>query len=153
MHVAIIGNGISGITAARFIRKLNNNHRITVISAETDYFFSRTALMYIYMGHMRFEDTKPYEDWFWKKNKIDLLKAYVKAVDTNNKRLILDQGSPLAYDKLIIASGSTPNKFGWPGQDLNRVGGLYSYQDLENMENHSEGIKRAVIIGGGLIGI
>ncbi len=53
-HVAIVGNGIAGITAARHIRK-RSDRAITVISAETGYFFSRTALMYIYMGHMRFE--------------------------------------------------------------------------------------------------
>ena len=62
--IAIIGNGISGITAARHIRKLGDD-QIVVISGETDHFFSRTALMYIYMGHMTYEHTKPYEDWFW----------------------------------------------------------------------------------------
>jgi len=69
-HVAIIGNGISGITAARHIRKMSDK-KITVISSETKYFFARTALMYIYMGHLKFDHTKPYEDWFWKKNKIN----------------------------------------------------------------------------------
>ncbi len=152
MHVAIIGNGISGITAARYIRKLSD-HKITVISAETDHFFSRTALMYIYMGHMPYKDTKPYEDWFWKKNRIDLLKAYVEKIDTPNKRLVLKNGADLSYDKLIIACGSKSNKFGWPGQDLKKVQGLYSYQDLEAMEAYSDGLKQAVIIGGGLIGI
>ena len=53
MKIAIIGNGIAGITAARWLRKLDNKVEITVISDEGDYFFSRTALMYIYMGHMR----------------------------------------------------------------------------------------------------
>ncbi len=152
MHIAIIGNGISGITAARFIRKLSD-HKITVISAETDHFFSRTALMYVYMGHMRFEDIKPYEDWFWEKNRIDLLNAYVEKIDSDKKQLILKGQSPLAYDKLIIASGSSSNKFGWPGQDLDGVHGMYSYQDLEAMERHSDGLKHAVIVGGGLIGI
>lgn len=152
MHVAIIGNGISGITAARYIRKLSD-HQITVISAETDHFFSRTALMYIYMGHMRFEDTKPYEDWFWEKNRIDLKRGYVSKVDTSANTLHFQEGDSLSYDKLIIACGSTPNKFGWPGQDLERVAGLYSYQDLENMEKYSKGLERAVIVGGGLIGI
>jgi len=152
MHVAIIGNGISGITAARYLRKLSD-HKITVISAETDHFFSRTALMYIYMGHMRFEDTKPYEDWFWTKNRIDLKRAYVSKVDTANKTLEFSEGDNLKYDKLIIACGSTPNKFGWPGQDLDKVHGMYSYQDLQAMEKHSKGLKKAVIVGGGLIGI
>lgn len=152
MHIAIIGNGISGITAARFIRKLSD-HKITVISAESDHFFSRTALMYIYMGHMRFEDTKPYEDWFWEKNRIDLLRAYVEKVDTQNKKLILKGHEALSFDKLLIACGSKSNKFGWPGQDLKGVQGLYSLQDLESMETASAGLKRAVIVGGGLIGI
>ena len=67
MKIVIIGNGISGITTARYIRK-QSDHEILVISAESDHFFSRTALMYIYMGHMKFKHTKPYEDWFWAKN-------------------------------------------------------------------------------------
>ncbi|MDX1408372.1 MAG: FAD-dependent oxidoreductase [Saprospiraceae bacterium] len=152
MHIAIIGNGISGITAARFIRKLSD-HDITVISAETDHFFSRTALMYIYMGHMRYADTKPYEDWFWDKNRITLRRGFVKHVDPGARTLHFASGPSMTYDKLIIASGSRPNKFGWPGQDLDGVQGLYSYQDLESMERHSAGLQRAVIVGGGLIGI
>jgi NADPH-dependent 2,4-dienoyl-CoA reductase/sulfur reductase-like enzyme len=152
MHIAIIGNGISGITAARFLRKLSD-HKITVISAESDYFFSRTALMYIYMGHMRLQDTQPYEDWFWEKNRIDLKRGYVETVDPQNKTLSFKDGEQLSYDKLIIASGSESNKFGWPGQDLDGVHGMYTLQDLEAMERHSTGLKRAVIVGGGLIGI
>ncbi len=62
-HIVIIGNGISGVTAARHIRK-NSDNKITIISAETKYFFSRTALMYVYMGHIKFEHTQPYENWF-----------------------------------------------------------------------------------------
>ena len=150
-HVAIIGNGISGITAARHIRK-KSDMRITVISSETDYFFSRTALMYVFMGHMKFQHTKPYEDWFWKKNKIDLLKAYIHSIDFEAKTLLYDEGE-LSYDILIIASGSQPSKFGCPGQDIEGVQGLYSYQDLQLMEENTSTISRAVIVGGGLIGV
>lgn len=151
-HVVIIGNGVSGITTARHVRKMSD-HKITVISSETEHFYSRTALMYIYMGHMKYEHTKPYEDWFWKKNKIDLVFAHVNGVDFKNKTLSMSKGSSIHYDKLVIAAGSKPNKFGWPGQDLDGVQGLYSYQDLEQMEKRSAGLKRAVIVGGGLIGI
>lgn len=152
-HIVIIGNGIAGITTARHIRKNGSDDAITVISAETNHFFSRTAIMYIYMGHMKYEHTKPYEDWFWKKNNINLKRAFVEKVDTQNKQLQLQGGEALAYDKLVLATGSQPNKFGWPGQDLKAVQGLYSYQDLENMEYYSKDLKRAVIVGGGLIGI
>ena len=154
-HIVIIGNGISGVTTARHIRKLSDK-KITIVSAETDYFFSRTALMYVYMGHMEFEHTQPYENWFWKKNRIDLKKGYVKTIDTTSKTLLFAEGDSIKYDKLVIATGSKPNKFGWPGQDLEGVMGMYSKQDLDTLEKHApnnKACKRAVIVGGGLIGI
>ncbi len=154
-HIVIIGNGISGVTVARHIRKLSDK-KITIVSAETDYFFSRTALMYIYMGHMKFEHTQPYENWFWDKNRIGLKKGYVKTIDTKSKTLHFAEGDTLEYDKLIIATGSKPNKFGWPGQDLDGAQGLYSKQDLDTLERNAPSnkvCKRAVIVGGGLIGI
>ena len=154
-HIVIIGNGISGITAARHIRK-QSDHKITVVSAETEYFFSRTALMYVYMGHMKFKHTQPYENWFWKKNNINLVQGYVDHIDTSTKTMSFSNRGNLNYDKLIIATGSKPNKFGWPGQDLNGVIGMYHKQDLELLEQHAPNNKvceRAVIVGGGLIGI
>ena len=154
-HIVIIGNGISGVSAARHIRK-NSDKQITIVSAETKYFFSRTALMYIYMGHMKFEHTQPYENWFWDKNNINLKKGYVSSINTDKKILNFKDSSTLSFDKLIIATGSKPNKFGWPGQDLDGVMGMYHKQDLEKLEKYApnnEVCKRAVIVGGGLIGI
>lgn len=151
-HIVIIGNGVSGITAARHIRK-RSNHRITVVSSETTHFYSRTALMYIFMGHMKYENTKPYEDSFWKKNKIELVSDHVEKVDAHGSSLQLRSGSRIAYDILIIATGSTSNKFGWPGEDTKGVQGLYGYSDLQLMETNTKGIQHAVIVGGGLIGI
>jgi NAD(P)H-nitrite reductase large subunit len=151
-NVVIIGNGISGITCARNIRK-KSDFSITVISSETTHHFSRTALMYIYMGHLRYEDTKPYEDGFWKKNKINLLNKHVTKIEVSNKTLYFLDEESLQYDILIIASGSKSNKFGWPGQNLKGVQGLYSFQDLLLLEENTKEIKKAVIVGGGLIGI
>ena len=154
-HIVIIGNGISGVSAARHIRK-NSDKQITIVSAETKYFFSRTALMYIYMGHMKFEHTQPYENWFWDKNNINLKEGYVSSINTDKKILNFKDSSTLSFDKLIIATGSKPNKFGWPGQDLDGVMGMYHKQDLEKLEKfapNNEVCKRAVIVGGGLIGI
>ncbi len=152
-HVVIIGNGIAGITAARHIRRISNK-RITVISAESKYFFSRTALMYVYMGHMKWEHLEPYEDWFWEENRIDLKQAFVEKLETASKTLFLKGSEKLKYDQLILATGSVPRKLGWEGQELPGVQGLVSKQDLELLEeNTRNNCKKAVIVGGGLIGV
>lgn len=152
MHLVIIGNGITGTTVARYVRKAMD-WDITIISSETKHFFSRTALMYIYMGHMEYEHTKPYEDHFWEKNDLNLVHDHVTNIDSDANMLSLREGQSISYDKLVIATGSKPNKFGWEGQDLKGVQGLYSYQDLQLMEENTKDIERAVIVGGGLIGI
>lgn len=151
-NIVILGNGIAGITAARHIRK-RSDHPIMVISGESEHFYSRTALMYIYMGHMKYENTKPYEDWFWEKNKIDLLNAWIASIDFVGKKLMTIDGKEIPYDQLILATGSQSNRFGWPGQDLNGVQSLYNLEDLDLMEANTRNIKKAVIVGGGLIGV
>ncbi len=151
-EIVIIGNGISGITAARNIRK-NSKQKITIISGETEYFYSRTALMYIFMGHMKYEHTMPYEIDFWKKNNIELIFDWVIDIDCIHNTVLFKSKEPVRFDKLILALGSKPNKFGWKGQELDGVQGLYHFQDLELLEKNSLNCRQAVIIGGGLIGV
>ncbi len=152
MHIAIIGNGIAGVTCARYLRK-HSDHRITLISAESDHHYSRPALMYLYMGHMRYEDLKPYEDWFWEKNRIELRGGWVTEANLETKELQFGDGSSLEFDKLVLAVGSKTAKYNWPGQDLDGVHGLVTLEDVAAMERHSENLERAVIVGGGLIGV
>ncbi|HRI27094.1 MAG TPA: FAD/NAD(P)-binding oxidoreductase [Chitinophagales bacterium] len=152
MHFVIIGNGVAGITAALYLRKLNSECRITVISAESPYFFSRTALMYVYMGHLTFNQTKPYEDHFWQKNRIGLLNDRVTSVNFEQKTLHLQSGNTIGYHKLLLATGSTPNKLQAPGSELAGVQNLYSLHDLELLNQNSRGIHQAVVVGGGLTG-
>ncbi len=109
--------------------------------------------MYIYMGHMRYKDVKPYEDSFWEKNGIDLVRGYATCVDTEKKRVLLGGRRAIGYDALLLATGSRPNMFGWPGQDLDGVQGLYGIPDLVTMERWTRDIGSAVVVGGGLIGV
>ncbi len=153
MKIAIIGNGITGVSAALRIRELKPDWEIVMISGESDFHYSRPALMYIYMGHMSYRDTKPYEDSFWRQKRIDLLRGWVTEIDTKNSRLLLHKKQPVSFDKLLLAVGSKPNKFGWPGQDLKGVQGLYDLMDLRELYKNSKDLKHAVITGGGLIGI
>jgi NAD(P)H-nitrite reductase large subunit len=150
--IVIIGNGIAGITCARNVRKQSSDE-IVVISSETEHFYSRTALMYIYMGHMKYEHTKPYEDWFWEKNRIQLVKDHVISIDTKQKQLSLKRGTEVTYNKLVIATGSKSNMPEYPGIELKGVQGLYGMPDVEKMLENTKGAKRGVIVGGGLIGI
>lgn len=151
-HVIVIGNGISGVTAARHIRKLSNV-KITIISEEHPYFFSRTALMYVFMGHMTFSQTQPYENWFWKKNNIDLIQSKVININPTENKIELVNGTHLAYSKLIVATGSKYNTLNCPGIDLKGVSGLYHKKDLEYISSNTKNCKHAVVVGGGLIGI
>ncbi|MDB5262844.1 MAG: FAD-dependent oxidoreductase [Adhaeribacter sp.] len=153
MRVVIIGNGITGVTAAITIRKLNATATITIISSESEHFYSRTALMYVYMGHMQYRHLKPYEDWFWPEQQINLRRAHVNAVDFTTKTVLLDDQTSLPYDKLLISTGSQPRNLGVPGEALPGVQGFYNLSDLENLEKQTKNISRAVIVGGGLIGI
>jgi NAD(P)H-nitrite reductase large subunit len=148
----IVGNGVAGTTLARQVRK-KSTRPILLISEEHPYFFSRTALMYVYMGHLTFDHTQPYESHFWKKNNITLLQERVTGFDPQKKEVFLAKGETLAYGDLVWAVGSRPNRFGWPGEQARRVQGLYHKQDLDQLEAWSPEIKEAVIVGGGLIGI
>jgi NAD(P)H-nitrite reductase large subunit len=74
-------------------------------------------------------------------------------LDETHKKIHLENGSELDYDTLIVATGSKSRMLGWPGQELKGVQGLYSLQDLESMEENTKGVSRAVISGGGLIGV
>ena len=109
--------------------------------------------MYIFMRQMRLGDTQPYEKSFWKKNKIELRQGSVVKISSKDKKIEFADQSALAYDTLVIATGSQPNKFGWPGQDLPGVQGFYSLHDLSLLERNVHGVKHAVIVGGGLIGV
>jgi NAD(P)H-nitrite reductase large subunit len=150
--LVIIGNGITGTTVARYVRK-HDDRPITIISDESEHLYSRPALMYIYMGHMTYENTKPYEDWFWSKNRLDLIMGRVEKIDAEKKAVRLTNGREIVYGQLVVATGSVSNKFGWPGQDLDGVQGFYGLRDLELMEQNTRNISRGVIVGGGLIGI
>ena len=153
MHLVVIGNGITGVTAAVTVRRLRPDARITLVSDETTHHYSRTALMYVYMGHLRYQDIKPFEDWFWPENRLELVQATATSLNTARKELSLSTGQSLSYDQLLLATGSVSRFADWPGQHLRGVQGLYSLPDLEQMTRETHGIRQAVVVGGGLIGI
>jgi NAD(P)H-nitrite reductase large subunit len=81
------------------------------------------------------------------------MKDHVTSIDVKGKKISLQSGASINYDKLVIATGSISNKPNFTGINLNGVQSLYGMPDLELMNENTKGIKSAVMIGGGLIGI
>jgi NADPH-dependent 2,4-dienoyl-CoA reductase/sulfur reductase-like enzyme len=155
MHYVIAGNGVAGITAALTIRQRDRSARITVISGESDYFFSRTALMYAYLDRMNRRDLEPFERKSYDAQRIERVKGWIRDLDASRKTVQLDDGKTLVYDKLLLATGSAPNRPTWPGLDVAQNGVVHfvSLQDLDACEALTPSTREAVVVGGGLIGV
>ena len=152
MHVVIVGNGVAGITAALAVRAKDPQVEITVVSGEGDYFFSRTALMYAFMDQMQRRDLEPYERHVFREKRITLRRGWVTDLDAEGRRLTLADGGAVRYDKLLLATGSRGRRAEWE-RKLDGVVNFVTLQDLEACERLTPGTKRAVVAGGGLIGV
>ncbi len=157
MNHVIIGNGVAGISAAFTIREREPEHKITVISPETPYYYSRTALMYIAMNELRLEDTEPFERRTYRDRNIDLVSKKAEKVDPSAKAVILEGGEQIHYDKLLLATGALPRSLGFGEEKLRGILHMVSYDDtmeiIEETPRPKKKHYRAVVIGGGLIGI
>jgi len=157
MHYVIIGNGVAGIEAAMTIRERHDpdHARITVISKETDFFFSRTALMYAYMDMMNREDLEPFERGAYEKQKIELVRDTVTDLNAETKTLTLEAAGQMHFDKLLLAVGASPRRVPFKGLDKVKEGvvNFVSMQDLDECERLTPSTQQAVVVGGGLIGI
>lgn len=154
MNVLILGNGIAGSTVARRLRQSDPKLKITMVSDEAPYPISRPALMYVFMGHLTDRQIELHERHTYQG--IRLIQGTVQHIDTQARRVHVDQAGSLPYDRLVIATGSVPRRLGVPGQDLQGIQGLYHLRDLDRLTQRLKAtgtVKRACIIGGGLIGV
>ncbi len=151
----IIGNGVAGITAAFTLRQRHPRAQISVISGESDYFISRTALMYAYMDQLDLRDLEPFERKAYDRQNIQRLRAWVTGLDATRQIVTLDNGLELPYDGLLLATGSVPNRAPWAGVDAVREGLVHfvSLQHLAECERLTPTTRRAAVVGGGLIGV
>lgn len=155
MHYIIVGNGVAGTTAALTLRQRDAGAQITLISAESDFFFSRTALMYCYMDRMERRETEPYERMVYARQNIERIRDRVTDLDATSRELLLRSGQSVCYDRLLLATGSAPNEVRWSGLDRVRDGivAFVSLDDLDRCERLTPSTLNAVVVGGGLIGV
>jgi len=140
MRIVIIGNGVAGMEAALAVRQREPSWEITLISEESDHFFSRTALMWVFSGQMSHRDIEPLERDAYERLGFRRLRARVTGVDVGNRRLSLAGGhESVSYDRLLIASGSRARSAPWPGSDARGVGHFVTMQDLDWYEREVHG--------------
>ncbi|MBX9602758.1 MAG: NAD(P)/FAD-dependent oxidoreductase [Bryobacteraceae bacterium] len=155
MRFVIIGNGVAGATAALALRARDPDASITMISGESDYFFSRTALMYAYLDRMTLRDLEPYERQVWTSQRIERVRGWVRDLHAPSKTLTLDSSVQIGYDKLLIATGSVARDLPWVGWERAKRGLVHfvTLADLERCEQQTRRGGKAVVVGGGLIGV
>lgn len=139
MHIVIIGNGVAGIEAALAVRAREPDWPITIISEESDHFFSRTALMWVVTGQLSHRCIEPHERDLYERLRITRVRARATGVDLEAREVQLGAGEPVGYDRLLIACGSRPRPAPWPGADLAGVGTFVTLQDCEWLEDELHG--------------
>ncbi len=142
----IIGGGLTGDGAVRGIREMDKQGSIAMFSMESDPPYARPSLSKgLWKG-------KPLEK-IWRKTEergVDLfLNRKITSVDTNKKTVQDEQGNEYSYDKLLMATGVTPNRLPY-GND--KIIYFRNYQDYKHLKELSERGERFLVIGGGFIG-
>jgi 3-phenylpropionate/trans-cinnamate dioxygenase ferredoxin reductase subunit len=156
MHYVLIGGGLASATAAEHIRKRDADGEITLVGAENHLPYHRPPLSKEYLrGEAEVKDTLVQPEEWYQENKVTLLQGTrVTAIDTRARSVTLDNGRALAYDRLLLATGAEPNRPPIPGLDLPGVHLLRTLDDSTAIRREIEGgAKRAVIVGGGYIGV
>jgi NAD(P)H-nitrite reductase large subunit len=154
MRYLIIGGSAAGVSAVEAIRSVDRNSEINLFSWESTPLYSRVLLSYYIADLLPKEQLSFRPLDFFKDFKVTAhLGQRVQAISPETKAIRTEDGREHSYDRLLIATGSTPNSMDIPGADKQ---GIFAVRNLE----HAQGIVRHLtkttpvcILGGGLIGM
>jgi len=152
----IIGNSVAAVAAVEAIREKDGKGDITLISDEPQFVYSRPLISYLLAGNVKVEQMYYRGKNFYEKNKVRaVLGKRVTSVDAANRKVVLEDGEEFLFEKLLIATGGKPIVPKTKGSDLNGVFTFTKWDDVEKIKKLLLGteVKRAVIVGGGLIGL
>ncbi|WP_147821422.1 NAD(P)/FAD-dependent oxidoreductase [Salidesulfovibrio onnuriiensis] len=154
MKYVIIGNGIASIGAIEGIRQVDKENPILVIGAENAPAYGRPLISYLLAGKIKADRMALRPAKFYELNKVELkLGTTVTSLDTKKKVITTEGGETIKYENLLLATGGTPFTPPIPGSEGT---GVYNFTNLEHAQEligMARDIKRAVVIGGGLIGL
>jgi 3-phenylpropionate/trans-cinnamate dioxygenase ferredoxin reductase subunit len=156
VHMVIVGGGLAAGTAAATLRKEGFDGDVTIVAAEPHSPYQRPPLSKGFLTGAEGEDAvflHP-DDWY-ADNGIRLLTGTTATrLDPAAHRIELDAGTALAYDSVLLATGSSPRMLPLPGHDLPGVHTLRRFEDSQLLADAlRDGGKRLVLIGSGWIGM
>ncbi|HPT57329.1 MAG TPA: nitrite reductase large subunit NirB, partial [Casimicrobium sp.] len=153
--LAVIGNGMAGIrTVEELLKIAPDKYEISVFGSEPHPNYNRILLSPVLAGEQTIKDIV-LNDWDWyKDNGIKLMTGKtITEIHRTRRELKTDTGEVFGYDRLLIATGSNPFILPIEGKSLP---GVISYRDIadtEAMIDAAKLYKKAVVIGGGLLGL
>ena len=153
--LVVIGNGMAGMrTVEELLQLAPDRYQITVYGAEPHTNYNRILLSPVLCGEKSFNDIVLNDDAWYEENAITLFRGKtVENIDRRTRRVVAADGTTTVYDRLLIATGSTPFMLPVPGRDLPGVIGFRDFADVETMLQASRAFSHAVVIGGGLLGL
>lgn len=153
--LVLIGNGMAGVRCVEELLKINpNGFDITIFGRESHPNYNRIQLSKVLQGDTSIQDIT-INDWSWyEDNQITLYPGEsVVSIHTEEQYIRTDKERKLAYDKLILATGSLPFMLPIPGVEKEGVTAFRDIKDCEKMFEYSKSYKKAAVIGGGLLGL
>jgi len=154
MKYMIIGNGVAGSTAAYHIRKHDSNGDITIITNEATPFYSRIRLIEYLAGEAAENDIVIHKREWYEKNNIRLLMDTTAVeIDKERKEVVTSKGERFGFDKLLLATGGFSFVPPITGSDKKGVFTLRTIRDADEIISYSKGMKKVLIIGGGVLGL
>jgi NAD(P)H-nitrite reductase large subunit len=150
----IVGAGIAGVSAAKAIRERNRTCSITIINGEESLPYNRPMLTKNLFGQSIADQFVIFDEQWYIDNNITLVSDQrAAAIDTAGRIITLESGARLMYDKCVLALGARNFVPPIPGANLANIFGIRTQADARRVRNACEGATRAVIIGGGVLGI
>lgn len=154
MNIVIVGCGVAGITAAAIIRRIDSEAAISIYTDENYLYYPRPDLYGVLSGKNMPERIIAFpREWYEKRNIKVYLNRKVSRVDTAKHELTIDDGSKATYDKLLLANGAHPFVPPIKGTEKTGVFSLRSLEDAVKIRRYAEKARKAIIIGGGLLGL
>ena len=150
----IIGNGVAGARAAVKIREADQKGEIHIFTKEAYPFYYRVRFPEFVAGEVTLQNlTIHTKDWYQSKGISLHLEEPITEVDTQKKEATSQQGKSYTYDLLLMATGGNPIVPPIKGREKKGVFTLRTAEDAIRMKEFSEGVKKAILIGGGLVGL